>query len=262
MELKDAHVLVTGASRGIGAGLAREFHRAGARVTLLARSAGPLEELAAELGGTAITADLDDPAVLDGLIARIEAQAGPIDVLANNAGVDVTGAFAEMSAKELHDLLALNVLAPMELTRQVLPGMIARGRGHLLATSSLAGTAVLPGLVAYSTSKAALTHFMAGVRAELRGLPIGTTVIEVGLIPTDMKDSVLHYAPTAAAFKRFYRLGLLCDTPIERVCRSSVSAVASGRRHVRFPRRARAFPLFSETPRRMAEIILSGVPPR
>lgn len=262
MDLNDAHVLVTGASRGLGAGLAREFHAKGARVTLVARSAGPLGELAAELGGTAITADLTDAAGREGLIARVEEAAGPVDVLVNNAGIDATGAFASLSADELTALATLNFLAPMELTRQVLPGMIERGRGHLLSVSSLAGTAILPGLVPYSATKSGLTHFTAGLRAELRGLPIGTTTVEVGLVPTDMKDSALSYAPTAAAFRRFYRLGLLTDTSAEKLCRAAVSAVASGRRHVRYPRRARAFPAFAETPRRLGEIILSGVPPR
>lgn len=262
MDLTDAHVLVTGASRGIGAGLARGFRDAGARVTLVARSAGPLEELASELGGSAVVADLTDPAALEGLIARVEQQGGPIDVLVNNAGVDETAAFTSLSAPDLSALVALNLLAPMELTRQVLPGMIERGGGHVLNVSSLAGTAVLPGMAPYSATKAALTHFTAGLRADLRGLPIGTTVVEVGLVPTDMKASVVEYAPTAAAFRRFYRLGLLSDTSIDRVCRSSVAAVANGKRHVRFPRRARAFAALTETPRRMTEIILSGVPPR
>ena len=94
------------------------------------------------------------------------------------------------------------------------------------------------------------------------GLPIGTTVVEVGLVPTDMKDALLEHAPTAAAFRRFYRLGLLTDTSLEQVCRATAAAVASGRRHVRYPRRARAFALLTETPRRMAEVILAGVPPR
>lgn len=262
VELDGAHVLVTGASRGVGAGLAREFHARGARVTLVARSAGPLESLASELGGVAITADLVDPAGREGLIARVEEQAGPVDVLVNNAGVDETGGFTDLSADALERLVALNVLTPMELSRQVLPGMIARGRGHLLMISSLAGVAVLPGMTAYASSKSALTHFTSGLRAELRGLPVGTTVVEVGLIPTEMRDAVVSYAPTAAAFRRFYRLGVLTDTSLEKVCRASVAAVARGRRHVRYPRRALTFPLLAEAPRRMTELILSGVPPR
>ena len=239
MDLTDAHVLVTGASRGVGAGLAREFRAKGARVTLAARSAGPLQELATELKGVAVVADLTDADDRGALIARVEEQAGPVDVLVNNAGIDATGALTSLSPETLSDLVSVNLLAPMELTRQVLPGMVP-----------------------YSATKAGLTHFTAGLRAELRGLPIGTTVLEVGLIPTDMKDSALGYAPTAAAFRRFYRLGLLADTSLERVCGSCVAAVASGERHVRLPRRARAFAVLAETPRRMAEIILSGVPPR
>ena len=263
MDLTDAHVLVTGASRNIGEGLAREFHRRGARVTLVARSEGPLRELAAELGGTAIVADLIDRDGRDGLIARAEAEAGaPVDVLVHNAGMDCAGAFDALSADELEGLMTLNLLVPMELTRQALPGMIARGRGHILMLSSLAGTAVLPGMVGYCTSKAGLTQFTAGLRADLRGLPIGTTVVEAGLIPTDMRVRLLDNPPTAAAFRRFYRLGILTDTPLEKVCRGAVDGVAKGRRHVRYPRRALAFPLLTEAPRRMTEFILSGVPPR
>lgn len=117
-------------------------------------------------------------------------------------------------------------------------------------------------MVAYSVAKSGLSHFTAGLRADLRGLPIGTTVVEVGLVPTAMKDSALSHPPTAAAFRRFYRLGLLTDTSMDRLCTATVRAVRRDRRHVRLPRRAMTFPLLAEAPRRMAEAILTGVPPR
>ncbi|WP_217922787.1 SDR family oxidoreductase [Miltoncostaea oceani] len=259
MEIDGAHVLVTGASRGIGAGLARAFATAGGRVTVVARTATAVEELAAETGGTALVADLADAAGRAGLIARVEEAAGPVDVLVNNAGIDVTGTLDDMDPADLERLVAINVLAPMELTRQVLPGMIDRGRGHVVNMSSLAGTAVLPGMVAYAASKSALTHFTAGLRADLRGLPVGTTVVEVGLVPTDMRASVVAHPPTAAAFRRFYRLGLLTDTPLDRLCAHTVRAVADDRRHVRLPRRAWAFAALAEAPRRITELTITGV---
>jgi short-subunit dehydrogenase len=259
MEIDGAHVLVTGASRGIGEGLARAFAAAGGRVTLVARTAAAVEGLAAETGGTALVADLAGADGRAGLIARAEEASGPVDVLVNNAGVDATGALSAIDPADLERLVAVNVLAPMELTRQALPGMIDRGRGHVVNMSSLAGTAVLPGMVAYAASKAALTHFTAGLRADLRGLPVGTTVIEVGLVPTEMRASVVAYPPTAAAFRRLYRLGVLTDTPLDRLCAQAVRAVADDRRHVRLPRRAWAFSALAEAPRRLTELTISGV---
>ena len=263
MRLDGAHVLITGASRGLGAGLAREFAGQGARVTLVARSAEAIDALAEELGGTALAADLLDPAQLDGLVARAEEAAGaPVDVLVNNAGIDATQPLERFTHADLARIAELNLVVPMELSRQALAGMVDRDRGHIVNISSLAGTAVLPGMAPYAATKSALTHFTSGLRAELRGLPVRTTLVEVGLVPTDMRDSVLAYEPTAAAFRRFYRLQLLCDTPLERLCRATVKAVAADRRHVRLPRRAVGFAMLAEAPRRMAEWILAGVRPR
>lgn len=263
MDLTDAHVLVTGASRGLGAGLARAFAAAGARVSLVARSADAIAELAAEIDGVAVAADLLDPEQVVGLVERVEGAAGaPVDVLVNNAGIDLTQGLADFTHAELTRIAELNLVVPMELSRQAIPGMVERGRGHIVNISSMAGTAVLPGMAAYAATKAALTQFTAGLRAELRGLPVGTTVIEVGLVPTDMRESVVAYGPTAASFRRLYRLQLLPDTPVDRLCAATVRAVRGDRRHVRLPRRAAGFSMLAEAPRRMIEWILTGVRPR
>jgi short-subunit dehydrogenase len=263
MDLTDAHVLITGASRGIGAALADAFSARGARLTLAARSMDRLEEVAARTGGAAIQADLGDPAVVDGFIARVEAAHGPVDVLVNNAGIDLTGAFVEMSAEDVERIIRLNTITVAELTRQALPGMIERGRGHVVQMSSLAGAGVFPGMSVYAGTKAFLTHMSAGLRMELKGLPVGVTLIETGLVsPTDMRDSVLAYPPTAACFKRFYRLGLLADAPVTTVASRTVRAVERGERHVRLPRRAFLFPMLTNAPRRIVEATIAGVPPR
>src|SRR5690348_1482988 len=130
MEISGSRVLVTGASRGIGRELARGFAAAGADVALVARSAAVLEALARELGGRAYDADLTDRGELRGLADRIEAD-GPIDILVNNAGDECIGRFTDMDADTLAFLIHLNVLAAAELSRQVLPRMLARGRGHI-----------------------------------------------------------------------------------------------------------------------------------
>src|SRR5215207_5634380 len=190
MELSGSRVLVTGGSRGIGEALARRFGAEGARVALVARSAAAIDQLAAELGGTAHAADLTDPRQVGGLVERIEAEGGPVDVLVNNAGMEGGGTFDDETAEDLEHLFRLNLLTPAELTRQVLPGMLRRGRGHLVNISSLAGCAVFPGMASYSSSKAGLSQLTAGLRADLRGTSIGTTLVELGPIPTEMLDRV------------------------------------------------------------------------
>ena len=138
MKLDGARVLITGASRGIGAQLAETCAARGARVALVARSEESLAKLAADLGGDAYPADLSDSTAIGPLVARVEAD-GPIDVLVNNAGVDLTGALIELPAEKIEQLLAVNLLAPMLLCRDVMPGMIGRGRGHILNVSSTTG---------------------------------------------------------------------------------------------------------------------------
>lgn len=101
-----------------------------------------------------------------------------------------------------------------------------------------------------------------GLRADLRGLPVKTTVVELGPIPTEMLDHAEDYKPTHDSFRRSYRLQLLVDVPRETVADDVVSAVEKGRRHVRHPKRGVLFPMLSEAPRRIVEVLMTGVKPR
>lgn len=259
MELNGSRVLITGASRGIGEALARRFAAAGATVALVARSAEDIEALAAELGGTAHPADLADTAQVATLVNRVEDVAGPVDVLVNNAGFLSAQAVGDTSPEDIERMLRVNLITPIELCRQALPRMLRRGRGHVVNISAMAGCAVFPGLATYSATKSGLTHFTAGLRADLRGLPVQTTVVEVGPVPTALLRSGEAYRPTAASFRRFRRLGLLVEVPREKVADRVVDAVVKDRRHVRLPRRAGAAPALAELPRRMTEVLLTGV---
>jgi short-subunit dehydrogenase len=259
MELGGRRVLVTGASRGIGEALAERFAGAGARVALVARSEGPLKDLAARLGGTAHPTDLGDRDQVAGLVERVEADGGPVDVLVNNAAVDLTGWFPRSSAAEVEFLYRVNLITPVELCRQAVSRMLDRGRGHIVNISSIGGVGVFPGLVLYSSSKAGLSHFTAGLRADLRGLPVSTTLVEVGPVPTDLYDSSDDYRPTHDSWQRGYRSQLVADTPKERLAHAVVDAVRRGRRHVRLPRRMIPLPMLAEAPRRVAELLLTGV---
>ena len=260
MELQGRRVLVTGASRGIGEALARRFAAAGAQLALVARSERPLKALASEVGGVAFPADLADISATARLIERVESDGGPVDVLVNNAGVDLSGAFETADPAALEQLYRINLLSPIQLCRQAIPRMLERGSGHIVNISSLAGVGAFPGLTAYSSSKAGLSHFTAGLRADLRGRPVGTTLVEVGPIPTDMLSHVGDYRPTELSFRRFYRLQLLVDRPKELLADQVLEAVKQDKKHVRLPRRAVLFPLLTETPRRVTELLLTRVP--
>ena len=224
----------------------------------MARSEEPLAKLAADLGGDAYPADLADAATIAPLVARIEAD-GPIDVLVNNAGVDLTGALCELPTEAIVQLLAVNVTAPVLLCRDVIPGMRARNRGHIMNVSSLAGTNALPGVVPYSTSKAGLSHFTAGLRAELKGTCITTTLAEIGPVESSMMESLRGHEPTERALRRLAHLRLSVDLDMDAVVDVLVGAIESERRHVRMPKRDALFPLLTEAPRRMTEWLLAGV---
>jgi short-subunit dehydrogenase len=259
VDLQGRRVLITGASRGIGEALARRFAEAGARVALLARNAEALRALADELGGTAHPADLADPGVVAGLLERVEAEGGPVDVLVNNAGVDGGGYFPELDPEEIDRVFQVNLVAPVQLCRQVLPGMLERARGRIVNVSSIAGVAAFPGMVAYASTKAGLSHFTEILALDLRGLPVGTTLVELGPVPTDMLDRIDAYQPSRDSFDRGYRLGLIVDVPRERVADEVVRAVERDRAHVLLPKRAIAYPLLAQLPREIARLTLTGI---
>jgi uncharacterized protein len=258
VRLPGTRVVVTGASRGIGAALAIELAARGAGVVLVARSVEPLEKLAAELGGEAFAADLADAAAIEPLVRRIEAE-GPIDLLVNNAGVDLTGDLVALPADEIARLVAVNLCAPMLLCRAVIPGMRLRGRGHIVNVSSLAGTNAVPGLAPYSASKAGLSHFTAGLRADLKGTPITTTLAELGTVESTMVEGLRAYEPTRRALARLERLHLSIDLDMGVVVDALVDAIERDKRHVRLPLRDALFPLIVEAPRRLTELLLVGV---
>ena len=260
MDLKDAHVLITGASRGIGAAMAKEFAAKGARVSVAARSTEALQVVAEPIGATVFTVDLADQDQTEALIGRVEAEAGPIDVLMSNAGVEETNHFHKVDLDTLRLVTRINLEAPIVLTRQVLPGMLERNRGHLSYTSSLAGTGGFPGLATYGATKAGLTNFVAALRLELRDTNIKTTVIAPGPIDTNMWDTVEERDATIPVIARLNALKLLPIKSPEYLAKRSVAAVRDGRRHVRTPRRLSTNFWLREAPGRLTEMLMAGVP--
>lgn len=261
MRLPGTHVLLTGATGTIGSRLAARLAHAGARVTLVARGRAALDSLADEVGAYALPADLSDPDDLAALLPRAEAQAGPVDVLLNNAAVEIAGHLAHSSAEEVARAVTLNLMAPLELTRQVLPGMLERRRGHLVAISSLAGVATFPGLAVYGATKAGLTHAMSGVRADLRGTPLRTLTVEIGPVASDMMGRIGDHGPAARSFDRALRLRALTLLDADHVAGSIVAAMESGRTHLRMPRRVAPLARLTSAPRALVRAALTGIHP-
>ena len=259
MQLSGSHVLVTGASRGIGEHLARGAAARGAAVTLVARSRDRIEALAAEIGGSALPADLADPADLGGLVDRAVGQVGrPVDVLVNCAGVDEVAGMLEVSAHDLAQTVLVNLLAPAELTRQALPGMVERGQGHVVNVSSGFSTINAPGLTPYCATKAGLSHFTSGVALELRGTGVGTTLVEPGPVKTEMYER-LEGSLAHPALKRLMQLQLTAKVSPEDVARATLDNVESGGGHVVLPRRMIPALGITWLPRRVGELALTGV---
>ena len=186
MQLSGTVALVTGGSSGIGAATARALATAGVRPLLAGRDPGRLQAVARETGGLALAADLataDGPAVL----AEAATQAaGPdgIDVLINNAGIGWAGPIEQMTAEQAANLIAVDLTAPIQLTRLLVPGMAARGHGHVVFVSSIAGATGVRGEAVYSAAKAGLGCFAESLASELAGRGVGVSVIVPGVIDT------------------------------------------------------------------------------
>ena len=182
MNLQGATVVLTGGSRGIGAAAARELAASGARLALAARSADELEAVRADLAATgatviAIPTDVTEPDDRDALVQLVEAQLGPPDVLVNNAGIEVIGPFREQTEDSIRSIFEVNILAAMSLTRLVLPGMLDRGRGHIVNMASVAGKTITPYNSVYSATKHAMVGWTHALRFELEGTGVSASVI-------------------------------------------------------------------------------------
>jgi short-subunit dehydrogenase len=178
VNLAGAHVLLTGASGGLGHAIARALAARGASLTLTGRRAEVLEPLAAEVGGRALAADLADPEAP----ARLVAEAGQIDVLVANAGLPASGGLHTFSEAEIDRALTVNLRAPILLAHALTPAMIERRRGHLVFMSSLNGRAAPTGTSVYSATKFGLRGFGLALREDLAPKGVGVSVILPGFI--------------------------------------------------------------------------------
>ncbi len=181
------NAIITGASRGIGAHIARALAGEGVHLALVARSADALEEVRKQViehdvKAVVIPADLSKTAELEAIVGKAEKELGPTDILINNAGVEFAAPYEEYPVAQIRLDVQLNLLAAMLLTHSVLPGMLQRGRGHIVNISSLAGKIGLPYQTPYAATKAGLNMFTHSLRAELADKPVGVSVICPGYV--------------------------------------------------------------------------------
>ena len=188
-ELEGQVALVTGGGRGVGANIARELAAAGMGVAVSARSPDQVEEVAREIGGLAVVADVSTRQEVDAMVAKAESELGPIDLLVANAGIAAWEQRAwELEPSDWWEVHEVNVLGVYLCCRAAIPGMIERGRGRIVITAS--GAAYLPGptSTAYSSSKAAVTRFGETLARQLEPYGIPVFPISPGLVRTEMTE--------------------------------------------------------------------------
>jgi short-subunit dehydrogenase len=178
VNLNGARVLITGATGGIGHAIARALHARGAELILTGRRTDVLDELAAEVGGTVIAADLADADAVTDLMAK----AGDIDVLVANAALPGVGALLDFTEIQVDRTLDINLRAPIILTRWATEQMVPRGTGHIVLIGSIAGRAASPLTSMYNATKFGLRGFALAHRDDLHGTGVGVSIIEPGFV--------------------------------------------------------------------------------
>jgi short-subunit dehydrogenase len=186
-ELRGRNALVTGAGGGLGGYIARALAAEGVNLALTDLPGVTVDELATELQGRNVEvrqapADLGDADERQRVAAWATEALGPLDILVNNAGIEFGGSFLRTTEEELEAIVAINLLAVMDLTRIVLPGMLERERGHVVNMASLAGKVPPVYLAAYAATKHGVVGFTHALRVENGGEPVGFSAICPGFV--------------------------------------------------------------------------------
>ena len=187
MELRNSIGILTGASRGLGVLMADRLASKGVSLALAARSEADLEETVGRVQSRGVRAiavptDVTKREDLERLVARATDELGPPSLLVNNAGIENLGSFESLTLDAIEAIFKTNVIGLVSLTRLVLPGMIERGRGHVVNISSMAGKVAAPYYTVYSASKHAVVGFSWSLRAELNSIGVGVSVVCPGYV--------------------------------------------------------------------------------
>lgn len=185
--------LITGGGSGLGLGMARAMHAAGAKVVLVGRRPDMIENAAAELGEGAYweVADVTAFDTMPALVERVREKVGDISILANNAGHNFKKPAVDVSVEEFSGMLDTHVLAAHNLTRFVLPGMLAKRHGSILFTASMTSLIGMPGVIAYSAAKSAYVGMVRALSTEVAGQGVRVNAIAPGWIESAMLRKAL-----------------------------------------------------------------------
>lgn len=226
MRLSESVCLVTGAAGGIGRATTLALSAAGAEVVATDRPDRPFDDRVVGASRRTLGFDLSEPDAAALLAAEAASVSGPVDVLVNCAGIGLHGPLAELGGGESERLLAVNLLAPIELTRALLPAMLERGRGHIVNVGSVVGYVGRPREAVYAASKAALAVFTESLRAEVRPLGVSASLVAPAAVETDFFT------------QRGVPYGRRWPRPIapERIAAAIVTAVRDDRAEVLVPR--------------------------
>jgi NAD(P)-dependent dehydrogenase (short-subunit alcohol dehydrogenase family) len=188
---KNSVWLITGCSKGLGRALAQQALRAGYRVVVTARDPSAVADIVEQHAERALAVRLDvtRPEEIKAAVAAAEARFGSIDVLVNNAGYGYFGAIEEGEDDGIRAMFEVNVFAPVNMIKAVLPGMRQRGHGHVINISSLGGIVTFPAVGYYHMAKFALEGLSETLAQELAPFGVGVTVVEPGAFLTDFRGS-------------------------------------------------------------------------
>jgi 3-oxoacyl-[acyl-carrier protein] reductase len=191
-DLTGKTALVTGASGGIGGAIARALHVQGAHVVLSGTREAALAEMKSELGERTafVTANLSDPASVDGLIGRVEAEAGPVDILVANAGITRDGLLLRMKDDDWEQVIRVNLEAYFRLSRAALKGMMKRRWGRIVGITSVVGVTGNPGQANYAASKAGMIGFTKALAQEVASRNVTANCVAPGAIASPMTDAL------------------------------------------------------------------------
>jgi uncharacterized protein len=258
MDVRGVHVVITGATRGIGRALADEMSARGARISLVGRDGEALNKAAAATGGAPILADLSDMNDVDRIMPAARAANGPITVVVNNAAVNIPGPIATYGQKALRQRIITNFLAPMELARDGLQDMLPRRRGAVVNVSSLIGDMAVRNVIPYAASKSGLSLATRALRRELKGTGVAAQLVVFGAVSTKMYNEDTFIDPIAG--KSAARLGKISPQTPESAARAIADFIATGKEVLVVPRIGHALHGIRFLPTRMADLLLTGIP--